>query len=652
MNRLSFSIICLCISIAVYCQKYISVDREVMKPVNDFSLNEFLMKDYCVGVPITEHKNTTRLSKLSGVEHISFLFSYGSLPLDFCSVNVHVKDGLVLSINGNIAAMNNIDTFPVLTPKDALHAALTFVHAESYSWQTKPSFLVENEHPNHLLQEPVPHLVICPNFRNDSKIPTLSYKIEILSLKPFEHQYVYINAKNGEIVHAHSLIHKLNGVADTRYSGTRTISTTYRGNVYNLVDESRGDGIRTYAIYNIPQQLAYILTDNDNYWTSSEYHSSKTDAALDAHWGAMKTYDYFMTRYNRNGVDDEGTIISIYANHPYYTGNAIWNHGNFSIYCGIGNTMMDAVTSLDVIAHELGHGITNSYQPYMSDIGESGAIKESISDIWAACVEHYAAPNKQCWRIGEDIMLTDAALRYLDDPKLGNDPDTYLGTFYLNPSDYPANEVAHTNCGISNHWFYLLAEGGTGINDNGYHYSVNGIGIDTAADIVYESLNYLQNDMTFAGFAAQTRRIAINSYDICSTVTRNVIEAWRAVGVPVDDISETINITDTLHSGYSMTYSTNALLTASNVVQNGATEILESATKIILAVGSRVELGASLTARIIPCSASNNKSDVPNQPRYDSKNGEFVSCESDNSMNISISLDSTPDNLFVDEIGY
>lgn len=609
-----------CIALTLSAQQYISFDREIMRPKNDFSIDEYiskLMSDSVAKQKVTTSLVETRTSKLSGLEHSIYQIFYGSLPMDYCSVNVHVKDGMILSINGNIVAIDNCDSIPNITSQEALHAAIEHIHAKVYSWQEKPTFLAEHEDTQYLLEEPIPKLVICPCFKNGTKTSTLAYKVELFSINPFSHQNVYISAKNGEVVHIHPLMQEINGTAYTRYSGVRTISTSYSNSLYRLFDSSRGNGIYTYALHG--HASSYLLTDNDNIWTYSEYHSSKQDAALDAHWGAMKTYDYFMDNYNRNSIDNNGLSIRNYVNYPGIGDNAYWDSNTHSMYYGSGNILFDAVTSLDVIAHELGHGITNSFQSNMLYAGETGAINESISDIWGACVEAFAAPNKRSWWIGEDICLTDSALRYMDNPKLGGDPDTYWGTYYLDPEIHSPSAVVHHNSGVPNHWFYLLSSGGTGTNDNGYSYAVEGIGISTAADIVYETLYYLQNEMTFASFADKTRTVAINLYGICAEETKNVIEAWKAVGVSIDDIYETLNITETIQTGQSRRFFASGLVTASNVVQSGAIEVLESATRIILASGFHAKLGASVTAQIIPCNTLNNRNNVLPSPHIAAK---------------------------------
>ena len=650
MSRLGTFAVLLCIVSTISAQKYISFDYEIMSPEKDFSLNEWLTEK--TDAKTNEYKITssvTRISKISGIEHTSYRLSYWNIPLAFNSIKVHKKDGEIISINGNLSIIHYINPIPLLTPQESLHAALKHIQAKSYSWQVKPRFLAEHNDTQYLLQEPIPELVICPDFKDTAKTPTLAYKIELFSINPFMHQDIYVNANNGEIIYSHPLMKNINGTAETRYSGSQTIQTSYVDNSYRLIDTSRGNGISTYSLYD-DNFVPYFLTDNDNIWTSYEYHSSKQDAALDAHWGAMKAYDFFFEKYGRNGIDDNGMAIRNYVNYPFISNNsANWDRSSHSILYGRGNSTIDAVTSLDIVAHEWGHGITDSYERDMLLGGESGALNESFSDMWAACVEYYAAPNKQQWWIGEDLTQNATAMRYMDNPKLAGDPDTYWGVYYLDSTAY-YDSFRHHNCGVPNHWFYLLSDGGTGTNDMGYTYSVDGIGINTAADIIYESLNYLQSEMSFAAFAAKTRNVAINLYGTCADETENLIEAWKAVGVPIADIPDTLNVTETLRMGDRKIYYANQLITASNLIRNGATEVLESANKIVLGPGFRAELGAMVKAQIVSCNPTNNRNNIHIRPLIGSQNSYSCSVDKNHPSPLTISTNPITNEITVNGI--
>lgn len=154
-------------------------------------------------------------------------------------------------------------------------------------------------------------------------------------------------------------------------------------------------------------------------------------------------------------------------------------------------TALNPLVSLDVIAHEIGHGLDQNTSNLIYE-RESGAIDEGLSDIWGAMVEFFAAPEKDTYILAEDVGLT---LRSMSNPKQRNDPDTFGGDFWINPNcgiPTPNNDFCgvHTNSGILNHWFYLLAEGSLAtdeVNDNGDPFSITGIGKLAASKIIYRA---------------------------------------------------------------------------------------------------------------------------------------------------------------------
>ncbi|MEJ7677773.1 MAG: M4 family metallopeptidase [Segetibacter sp.] len=143
--------------------------------------------------------------------------------------------------------------------------------------------------------------------------------------------------------------------------------------------------------------------DGDNSWGREHNNANMDNAALDAHWGAQVTYDYWKNVHRRNSYDDHGSKLKGYV-HTNLIGlgnpdndNAFWD-GERMIY-GDGEYYFSPVTSLDVVAHEIGHAITDSTAGLVYK-EESGALNEGFSDIWAACIEHYKAPEKANWLIG------------------------------------------------------------------------------------------------------------------------------------------------------------------------------------------------------------------------------------------------------------
>ncbi|NCQ03378.1 MAG: M4 family metallopeptidase, partial [Cyanobacteria bacterium] len=172
------------------------------------------------------------------------------------------------------------------------------------------------------------------------------------------------------------------GTAATRYSGNRTIETELNSGNFRLRDYTRGNGILTYnanhAFFDANGSLnlngATDFTDNNNNWTATEFNNANRDnAALDAHWGAEMTYDYFLQNHNRNSIDGSGYQLRNYVHVGTNWGNAAWD-GQRMLY-GDGNFTFNALTSIDVIGHEIGHGLDQNTSNLLYE-RESGAIDE------------------------------------------------------------------------------------------------------------------------------------------------------------------------------------------------------------------------------------------------------------------------------------
>nr|WP_255406106.1 M4 family metallopeptidase [Flavobacterium sp. LM4] len=202
---------------------------------------------------------------------------------------------------------------------------------------------------------------------------------------------------------------------------------------------------------------------------------------------------------------------------------------------GDGSYPFSAITSIDVVGHEIGHGVcensANLFYGY-----ESGAINEGLSDIWGAMIEFYSDPNKQTYLMGEEL-IPGSAFRSMSNPKYYGDPDTYGGTYWSNPNCGTANSSndycgVHSNSGVLNHWFYILAEGKSGTNDLGNSYNVAGIGKDKAAKIVYRAETvYFTSTTNFSQARTLTLQAANDLYGANSLEAITVCQSWFAVGV-------------------------------------------------------------------------------------------------------------------------
>ena len=278
---------------------------------------------------------------------------------------------------------------------------------------------------------------------------------------------------------------------------------------------------------------------------------------LDAHWGMEKTIDFYREKFNRNSYDNQGSIIYQLVNPPS-TGLGILG-GIYANACALGEydpalmiygmgmissksdqitNCMNPVVSLDIMAHEFSHLVTNrNGNGGLEYIGESGALNESFSDIMGISVLKHATGYND-WLIGSDVMIYLSNMRSMDNPNnsedgLGAQPDTYNGLYWADTQDLLTdNGGVHTNSGVQNYWFYLLTEGGNGTNDINHIYNVAGIGIDNAVQIAYRNLiYYLTPEATYEDARNGSIQAAIDLYGADSQEHQSVMNAWYAVGV-------------------------------------------------------------------------------------------------------------------------
>ncbi|WP_379970113.1 M4 family metallopeptidase [Epilithonimonas sp. UC225_85] len=334
--------------------------------------------------------------------------------------------------------------------------------------------------------------------------------------------------------------------AATRYSGSQSIETSLStaGTEYILYDITRGSGVRTYNVKKSTALTGAVdFTDVDNNWTATEFDNSTFDnAALDAHFGVEKTYDYFKTYHNRDSYDNNGSLLKSYVHYGNNVNNAYWS-GSYMLYGdGDRTTNFNVLTAFDVTAHELGHGVCAS-SAALAYQRESGAMNEGLSDIWGSVVEHTYLPGKQAFAIGEDITLySPFYLRSMSNPKSAGQPDTYHGENWIpattaegcvtpdqNTNDYCG---VHTNSGVLNHWYYVLVQGKTGTNDIGKSYSVTGIGFEKAAKIVYRlETAYLSANSTYINARNFGMQAAVDLYGADSPEAIATQDAFYAVGL-------------------------------------------------------------------------------------------------------------------------
>ncbi len=494
---------------------------------------------------------------------------------------------------------------PVLSEQQALEKAMAFTGGTLFAWTNGADTTIND------FKKPTGELVIIQTYKHDGEV-CLAYKFNIYVLQPLMRAYIYVNAWDGKVVLDDAIIKhaaaeadkpyrgeikniasieknplvnndlKSNlgvtavnrtGSADTRFNGTKQIVTdSMAGGLakpFRLREGRNGHAIitlnyqkRAWNPINIDNDAAAVeFTDNDNNWTSAEFNNpTLDDAALSAHYGMQWVSDYWYNIHQRNGWDDKNSPYTGYVHvgeNTYYNNgtftynawynNAFWNGTNMHFGDG-DNVTRGPKTYLDVCAHELSHAVTATTCALVYR-WESGALNESLSDIWGACVTNYAITqdpaitDELVWRHGEkrDLVRTpQSGLRDLQNPLMYNQPSTYRSTNWVpgNYDDCPVENDntndhcgVHKNSGVFNKWFFLITQGEISINTNLQPYAIIGLGFAKTEKIAYMMEQNLTPNASFATAKDVSLNIAATEYGWGSTEYSTLKTAWYAVGV-------------------------------------------------------------------------------------------------------------------------
>ncbi|MGL6129288.1 M4 family metallopeptidase, partial [Chryseobacterium artocarpi] len=396
----------------------------------------------------------------------------------------------------------------------------------------------------------------------------------------------------------------------TYYKGNQSITVDSYNEQYRLKDNGRKIHTMDGTNFDVDTINGGIINVEDYISPTANFTSDNTKPAVEVHWAMKNSYDYYMTRHNRNSYDGEGANIDNYYNFdfggftgganaaaldtPLFGGIVCMLYGNGKILNGL-FTLMNPVVGLDVAGHEYSHLIIGrnglgglNYQ------GESGAINESIADMLGTAIEFYSGNNAN-WTIGEGITTPNLFdpnpspyMRNMADPNnvnSGKQPDTYHGTYWVDTADISEDNDyggVHTNSGVGNYWFYLLSQGGSGTNDIGNAFNVSGISIEKAEKIIYRALmNYMTPNATYVDAYNATKLAVTDLYGASSDEQQQNVNAWYAVGIGTGILAtnEVVRTTDQLKIYPNPVK--NGVFTIENNENNAAVEIYDMSGKLI-----------------------------------------------------------------------
>ncbi len=453
------------------------------------------------------------------------------------------RDGKVSFMTGNYyRPTNDLAVTPSKSESEALASALSFVGASKYKWQNpiEEEYIKKLYHKSDTSYLPKGTMVWIEDMRDakEDRQLHLAYSFDIYAEEPLSRQVVYIDANDGHVLFSNQMIKHVAATGASRYSGVVPFQSATMPSTYYLFDSTRGDGVHTL---NMGNGTSYGAATQFASATNTWPNIPSNNVALDAHWGASKVYDYFFTEHGRLSWDGMNGILLQYVHYGTNYNNAYWNGVSMTYGDGSGIAAggFSPLTSMDVTAHEIGHGVCQATSDLIYE-KESGALNEAFSDCWGATIEHWADPHevdampKNAWEMGEEIGTEP--LRSMSSPLLQGQPNTYGGTNWINVvgctptggNDYCG---VHRNSGLMNYWYYLLVNGGTGTNGLGNSYVVNPLGWTKSGIILYQSELVLANNATYADMRTASINAANILYGPCSPEAQSVTNAWYAVGV-------------------------------------------------------------------------------------------------------------------------
>jgi Zn-dependent metalloprotease len=435
-----------------------------------------------------------------GMHHVRFQQRYNGVDVFGAQIVAHLRGKQVMAIGGTYFPDIAADTQPGLTLAQAIGRARAAVGAPDAEVSGARSGLA----------------IYARGGRN-----TLTWKVELLSMARPGRWLVFVNAHSGRIDHGINMLE----TALSRKTYTTNNTTVLPGLL--VCSDSPADPTCSDAV---------------------------TQAAHD---NAGKVYNYYSTKFGRDSVDGKGLALISTAHFSSDYNNAFWNGSQMVYGDGDGVVFSPLSQSLDVVAHELTHGVTDFSADLVYE-DESGALNESYSDVLGVFADAFGRNSTTAdWALGEGVYtpgVAGDALRDMADPHKGSDPFTnayncsyrpgqpfYCGQpaslsefarlpisfFEEVPSD---NGGVHINSGIPNKAANLVTDGGTfgGV-------TVAGIGVAKAEQIYYRTLTHYLTP--YSGFMAarnssiQACTDLIGQFGITAGNCASVRDAFAAVGI-------------------------------------------------------------------------------------------------------------------------
>ena len=442
-----------------------------------------------------------RVISSNGLQYVPYERSYRGLSVvggDF----VVVTDSAGALLTTTVAQSSPVrltSVKPVVAKSDARALSLRQVHAGRYDGASR--------------------LVVLQ--RRDSR---LAWETTVVGTRAGEASRltVLVDAVKGGVLSTRE--HVMEGTGSSAWAGTVSIPTTLSGSTYSM----KNSNAASLVCQNATGNTTYTGTDDS--WGDGNATNRET-GCVDAFYAAEQERQMLSTWLGRSGMDGSGGWVPVRVGlndvNAYYDGTQVQ----------IGHTQTGGkwIGSIDVVAHEFGHGIDDHTPGGISGNG----TQEFVADTFGAATEWYAnnAVDRPDFTVGEQVNLVGSGpIRYMYNPSLAGDDNCYS-------SSTPTAEV-HAAAGPGNHWFYLLAEGtspsdGQPTSPTCNSSTVTGLGIQKAIKIMYNAMLMKTSTSSYLKYRTWTLTAAKNLYPGSCTEFNAVKAAWTAVSVPAQTADPT-----------------------------------------------------------------------------------------------------------------
>ena len=334
----------------------------------------------------------------------------------------------------------------------------------------------------------------------------------------------------------------LNGTPEQRSFAQNNVAVSADVRAKRSATGGRRTAVRSVAVSTGKQRTIYDAKQGSTLpgvKVRGEGAPASSDPAVnEAYEGSGFTHDLYSNIYGRNSIDNNGLKLDSSVHYEKGYDNAFWD-GKQMVY-GDGDEDLPAsqqlfnrfTISLDVIGHELTHGVTQ-YEANLDYSNQPGALNESISDVFGSLVKQYQlqqTADQADWIIGAGLFTPNVrgvGIRSMkapgssyDDPVLGQDPQPAHMDHYVNTTSDSGG--VHINSGIPNHAFYVVAR------------EIGGYAWEKAGAIWYKALTEkLKTNSNFTDAANLTYQAAADLYGSGSLEQKAVQSGWAAVGIAV-----------------------------------------------------------------------------------------------------------------------